>query len=343
MKLNIAINGFGRIGRGIFRVLFENPAYLEQIELIAINELADLTTMAHLTRYDSTFGRFCKAIEITDDEMIVDNHRIKILHQASPQQLPWKDLGIDLLLECTGSFIDRETAEAHLRSGARKLMFSQPADNSIDTTIVYGINHQQLSPEHRIISNASCTSNCIIPIIHLLDKHYSVEAATITTIHSAMLDQPILDSYNKDPRKTRSAMQSIIPVKTELHKGIEKILPQMQDRVESLAIRVPTTNVSMMDANFWVNREASSTAVNELIREYADNSLKGILGYSEEELVSCDFIRDPRSSIVDLSQTRVAGQRLVKIQTWFDNEWGYSNRMLDTALAIFGKPPVISV
>jgi D-erythrose 4-phosphate dehydrogenase len=275
--------------------------------------------------------------------MIVDDHCIEILHEKSPVNLPWKELDIDVVLECTGSFTDRRTAEAHIKRGAKKLIFSQPADNDIDATVVYGINHHRLRPDHTIISNASCTSNCIIPIIYLLDKHLVVEAGTITTIHSAMLDQPILDSYNKDLRKTRSAMQSIIPVRTELNKGIERILPRMMNKIETLAIRVPTTDVSLMDANLLVREETTREAVNRLLMDYSKNSLKGILGYSDEELVSCDFIGDCRSSIVDLSQTRVGGKHLVKVLTWFDNEWGYSNRMLDTTLAVSGKDPNHSI
>lgn len=339
MKLKIAINGFGRIGRCIFRALHENPDYYRQIELVAINELAALSTMVHLAKYDSTFGRFGRNIAVIEDQMMVDGQLIRILHEKSPADLPWKELNVDVVLECTGSYTDRRSAEAHIKSGARKLIFSQPADHDIDATVVYGINHQQLRPEHTIISNASCTSNCIIPIIHLLDKHFSVEAGAITTIHSAMLDQPILDSYNKDLRKTRSAMQSIIPVRTELNKGIERILPRMKNKIETLAIRVPTTDVSLMDANLLVRQATSREEVNLLLMEYAENDLKGILGYSNEELVSCDFIRDSRSSIVDLSQTRVGGKHLVKVLTWFDNEWGYANRMLDTTLVAFGKVP----
>ncbi len=337
MKIKIAINGFGRIGRCIFRALFDNPIYGDQIEIAAINELADLATMVHLAKYDSTFGRFGKNIEISNDQMIVEDQKIRVIHEKSPEKLPWKDLDIDVVLECTGTFIDRKTAQIHINSGAKKLIFSQPADNDIDATIVYGINHHVIQPTHTIISNASCTSNCIIPIIYILDKHFTVEAGTITTIHSAMLDQPILDSYNRDLRKTRSAMQSIIPVKTELNKGIDKILPQMDKKIETLAIRVPTTDVSLMDANLSVREETTIEEVNDLIKEYSVNSLKGILGYCDEELVSCDFIRDTRSSIVDLSQTRVGSKRLVKILTWFDNEWGYSNRMLDTTLTAMGK------
>lgn len=337
MKFKIAINGFGRIGRAVFRALLETPCYRDRIELVAINELAALPTMVHLIKYDSTFGRFSREVKIRDNQILVDDQSILVIHEKSPELLPWKELGIDAVLECTGTFTDRQTAQRHLVSGAKKLIFSQPADSDIDATIVYGINHQSLRSEDRIISNASCTSNCIIPIIHLLDKQFGVAAGTITTIHSAMLDQPILDSYNNDLRKTRSAIQSIIPVTTELHKGIERLLPQMKDKIETLAIRVPTTDVSLMDANLLVERDTDINEVNQLIQEYAANGLKGVLGYSDEELVSCDFIRDSRSSIVDLSQTRVAGKRLVKILTWFDNEWGYSNRMLDTTLTALEK------
>ena len=334
MKIKIAINGFGRIGRSIFRALFETPYYSDQIEVVAVNELADLSTMVHLLKYDSTFGKFSKSVETNHQKMFVDEQQIHVLHEKEIENLPWEELDVDVLLECTGTFSDRQTAQMHLDRGAKRLIFSHPADSDVDYTVIDGINEDGLKPEHKIVSNASCTSNCIVPIVHILDKHLTVEAGTITTIHSAMLDQPILDSYNKDLRKTRSAMQSIIPVQTELNKGIERILPHLKDKIETLAIRVPTTDVSLMDANLIVSQNTSAEEVNNLIKKYSTNSLERILGYSDEELVSCDFIRDTRSSIVDLSQTRVGGSKLVKVLTWFDNEWGYSNRMLDTTLSV---------
>lgn len=337
MKTKIAINGFGRIGRCVFRALYENTKFKDQFELCAINELADIPTMVHLAKYDSTFGRFGEVVESIGQLMLVGDQSIKVYHERDPGQLPWKELDIDIVLECTGTYTDRKTALKHIYRGAKRLIFSQPADSDIDATVVFGINHHELKPEHTIISNASCTSNCTIPIIYLLDKHFGLEAATTTTIHSLMLDQPILDSYNKDLRKTRSAMQSIIPVTTELHLGIERILPQTKGKIETLAIRVPTTDVSLMDMNLFVKEKTNAQEVNSLIQQYAHNSLHGILGYSDEQLVSCDFIKDTHSSIVDLSQTRVSGDRMIKILTWFDNEWGYSNRMLDTALAAAGR------
>ncbi len=333
MKINVAVNGYGRIGRCIVRALYESPYYYDRINVVAINELAELETVFHLTKYDSTHGQFRAPISYFDQGLTIGEDQILVLKEKSPKNLPWRDLKVDVVLECTGSFTDRNTAEEHLKSGSKKLIFSQPADNDIDATIVYGINQYLLRPEHTVISNASCTTNCIIPILHALDKHLGIDSGTITTIHSAMHDQPVIDAYNSDLRKTRSAIQSIIPVSTALNRGIEKILPKMTNKFETLAIRVPTANVSIMDANILVKKDTTAKAVNQLIKTYSENELKGILGYTEEHLVSCDFNHDSRSAIMDANQTRVSGSRLVKILTWFDNEWGYANRMLDTTLS----------
>ncbi|MCP4752441.1 MAG: type I glyceraldehyde-3-phosphate dehydrogenase [Proteobacteria bacterium] len=336
MKTNVAVNGYGRVGRCVVRALYESEFFSDRIRVVAINELAELKTIYHLTKYDSTHGRFSMPVDFTENGLVVGRDSILVLNEESPEMLPWKELNVDVVLECTGSYTDRPTAEKHLESGAGKLIFSQPADHDADATIVYGINHHLLKPEHTVISNASCTTNCIIPILHTLDRALGIYKGTVTTIHSAMHDQPIIDAYNSDLRKTRSAIQSIIPVSTELNKGIERIIPSLKDRFETLAIRVPTTNVSLMDANILVEKDTSADQINEILQEAADGSLKGILGYTDEQLVSCDFNHDPRSSIVDCNQTRVSGTRLVKVLTWFDNEWGYANRMLDTTLAAVG-------
>ena len=238
-----------------------------------------------------------------------------------------------MVLDCTGIFNDRQAAELHFLSGALKVIYSHPAKDEMDATVVYGINHDSLKPYHAVISNASCTSNCLIPIIDVIDRNLGIESGTVTTIHSAMHDQPVIDAYNKDLRKTRSALQSIIPVSTSLEKGIGRILPHLDGKFETLAIRVPTTNVSIMDITLGVHAPTGVDAVNRMLSRASEEELSGILGVSDEELVSCDFNHDPRSAIVDLPQTRVAGRRMVKIQAWFDNEWGYSNRMLDTTIA----------
>lgn len=333
-KINLAINGYGRIGRCIVRALYESPSFYERLQVVAINELADLDTLVHLTRYDSTHGRFRQAIGGKDGTMVIGDDRIAVFQEKNPELLPWNELGVDIVLECTGSYTDRRTAEKHLQAGAKNLIFSQPADEDVDATVVYGVNHDDLRAEDNIVSNASCTTNCIIPVIITLHQELGIIKGNTTTIHSAMHDQPVIDAYNRDLRKTRSALQSIIPVSTELNKGIGRVMPALEGRFETLAIRVPTTNVSLMDLNVMVEKETTAERVNHILKKVSENSLQGVLGFSDEELVSCDYNHDPRSGIVDGNQTRVSGTRLVKVLTWFDNEWGYSHRMLDTSLAL---------
>jgi D-erythrose 4-phosphate dehydrogenase len=335
MKINIAINGYGRIGRCITRALYESEEFYEKINLIAINETADAGTVYHLTKYDSTHGRFPLNVEYEKDFLIIGDDRIRVFQEHNIVNLPWKDLKIDAVFDCTGFYNDRASAELHLLSGAKKVVFSQPAADEVDATIVYGVNHHILRKEHTIISNASCTSNCVIPVLHVIEQTFGIESGTITTIHSAMHDQPVIDAYNPDLRKTRSALLSIIPVSTALEKGISKILPAMEGKFETLAIRVPTTNVSIMDITLMVKTDTDIKTVNQALSYASESELKDILGVTDEHLVSCDFNHDPRSSIIDLHQTRVSKRRLVKIQAWFDNEWGYSNRMLDTTVAAF--------
>lgn len=335
MKLNIAINGYGRIGRCVTRALYESKTFYDKINLVAINETAKEKTIYHLTKYDSTHGRFHLNVNHEKGSLIIGTDRIKVLQEKNILDLPWKELKIDAVLECTGVYNDREAADLHLLSGADKVIFSQPARDGVDATIVYGVNHSILKKEDAVISNASCTTNCVIPVLHVLDKELGIESGTITTIHSAMHDQPVIDAYNSDLRKTRSALMSIIPVSTALEKGISKILPAMEGKFETLAIRVPTTNVSIMDITLVVKTDTDSRAVNNILTRAAETELSGVLGVTDEHLVSCDFNHDSRSSIIDLHQTRVSRSRLVKVQAWFDNEWGYSNRMLDTTIAAF--------
>jgi erythrose-4-phosphate dehydrogenase len=335
MKINVAINGYGRIGRCVVRALYESGFYYDKFRLVAINELADLNTIYHLTKYDSTHGRFPLPVEKQPNGMSIGGDSVRVLCEKDPSRLPWEQLGVDVVLECTGSYSDRETAEIHIKSGAKKLVFSHPADGDVDATVVYGVNQHLLKAGHQIISNASCTTNCIVPVLKTLDDAFKIRKGTITTIHSAMHDQPVIDAYDKDLRKTRSALQSIIPVGTGLNKGIEKIIPEFTDKFETLAIRVPTTNVSLMDLNVLVEKETDAKEVNAVLKKAANTNLKDILGFTDEELVSCDFNHDARSSIVDGQQTRVSVSRLIKLFAWFDNEWGFSNRMLDTTLAAF--------
>jgi len=329
--LRLAINGYGRIGRSILRALYESHLR-RQLVIVAINELADAGTVLHLTRYDSTHGRFPLRLEGDARHLRVDGDAIALLNHAHIADLPWRELGIDMVLECTGAFSDRATAEQHLQQGAGKVLFSQPAQADVDKTVVYGVNHRDLRAAHRIVSNASCSTNGIVPIIRALADTVGIESGTITTIHSAMNDQPVLDAYHHtDLRKTRAAYQSIIPVDTELAKGIERLLPEMAGRFTAQALRVPTLNVSALDLTVYSRRDTDVETINRILREASQSGFDGVLGYTEELLASCDFNHDARSSIVDASQTRVSGKRLVKVLTWFDNEWGYANRMLDVA------------
>ena len=327
----LAINGYGRIGRSVLRALYESPLR-DQLQVVAVNELADAGTVLHLTRYDSTHGRFPLPLEGDGERLLVDGDNIALLRHQDIGSLPWGELGVDMVLECTGAFSDRATAEQHLRQGASRVLFSQPARADVDATVVFGVNHQQLKREHQIVSAASCTTNGIVPVIQALDAAVGIESGTITTIHSAMNDQPVLDAYHHtDLRKTRAAGQSIIPVDTALARGVERVLPAMAGRFSAQALRVPTLNVSAMDLTVQTLRDTDAAAVNRALYDAAQSGFEGVLGYTEEPLASCDFNHDARSSIVDASQTRVSGNRLVKVLTWFDNEWGYANRMLDVA------------
>ena len=328
--LRVAINGYGRIGRSVLRALYESNAR-QWVQVVAINEPAETKTMAHLTRYDSTHGRFPGTVEWQQDKLVVNDDIIQICHQEDLNQLPWANFGIDVVLECSGTFSNRSTAETHLEVGAKRVLFSQPAEADVDATIIYGINHQVLSGDETIISSASCSTNCVVPVISVLNDSFGVDGGVITTIHSAMNDQPVIDAYHHtDLRKTRGAMQSIIPVDTELALGIDRLLPELTGRFQAQAMRVPTANVSAIDLSIMLNNQVDVDAINRALSNASEGYLTGVLGYTEEPLASCDFNHDPRSGIVDASQTRVSQNKLVKVLIWFDNEWGYANRMLDT-------------
>jgi len=330
MPHRIAINGYGRIGQCVLRALIERGD--PEFEVVAINELSGLDTIAYLTRYDTTHGRFPGRVESGEGELVINGRAIRVLSEADPDRLPWAELGIDLVLECSGSFKDRATAERHLAAGAHRLLFSQPAESDVDATIVTGINDAELTAQARIVSAASCTTNCLVPVLTVLDEALGIEHGVTTTIHSAMNDQPVIDAYHQtDLRLTRSAMQSIVPVDTGLAKGINRLMPHLAERFECLHVRVPTINVSAMDMAICVKRDTEAGEVNRLLREASENRLGGLLGYTEEPMASIDFNHDPRSGIVDATQTRVAGGRLLKLLCWFDNEWGFANRMLDVA------------
>lgn len=334
MSYRIAINGYGRIGRCVLRALYESP-HKQHLDIVAINELADIDTIAHLTKYDSTHGRFSGVVRVEGDALVVNGDFIPVTHYEDRSRLPWREHAVDLVLECSGSFSDRAGAEEHLSCGAKRLLFSQPAQDCVDATIVYGVNESSLNANDTIISNASCTTNCIVPVIQCLDQGIGIELGHITTIHSAMNDQPVIDAYHHtDLRRTRSAGTSIIPVETQLAKGIGRVLPEFAGKFTASAMRVPTVNVSIMDLTVVMKRGTSIAEVNSLLRDAANGRLSGILGYTDELLASCDFNHDVRSSIVDGGQTCVTGDRLVKVMAWFDNEWGFANRMLDVAAVL---------
>ncbi len=337
--INIAINGFGRIGRSIVRAIYETGK-TDLFNLVAINDLAPASGIAHLLKYDSTHGRFSFPVELENETLIINQNKIALSHDDNLTALPWKKHNVDIVLDCTGAYGSRVDGLAHIKQGAHKVLFSHPASHDIDATIIYGINHQKISHNDRIISNGSCTTNCIIPVIKVLDDNFGVESGTITTIHSSMHDQQVIDAYHPDLRRARAASQSIIPVDTKLAIGIERILPKFKGRFEAIAVRVPTLNVTAMDLSVTVNKDVTINQINNVIKEaqtktITEQGLQGILAYTEEPLVSSDFNHDPHSCIVDGNQTRVSHKRLIKMLIWCDNEWGFANRMLDTAEKMF--------
>ncbi|WP_019030008.1 erythrose-4-phosphate dehydrogenase [Colwellia piezophila] len=334
MTIRIAINGFGRIGRSVVRALYESKK-TDLFTLVSINELAPSSGIAHLLKYDSTHGRFPFSVSQIDNQLVIDGDEVALTHIDNLTSLPWQQQGIDIVLDCTGKYGSRADGLSHINRGAKKVLFSHPGSQDVDATIIYGINHQTLSSDDRIVSNGSCTTNCIVPVIKVIDEAFGVESGTITTIHSSMHDQQVIDAYHKDLRRSRAASQSIIPVDTKLAAGIERILPKFKGRFEAIAVRVPTLNVTAMDLSLTVNSDASITDINQAIQKATgQHDLSGVLDYTEEPLVSIDFNHDPHSCIVDGSQTRVSHKRLIKMLIWCDNEWGFANRMLDTALAM---------
>jgi len=333
MTIRVAINGFGRIGRNVLRALYETGRRAE-ITVVAINELAEAAGMAHLLKYDTSHGRFAFDVRQERDLLWVGDDTIRILHHAAIDALPWRELNVDVVLECTGVYGSRADGEAHLQAGAKKVLFSHPGGSDLDATVVFGVNEQALKQTDRIVSNASCTTNCIIPVIKLLDDAFGIESGTVTTIHSAMHDQQVIDAYHSDLRRTRAASQSIIPVDTKLAAGITRIFPKFADRFEAIAVRVPTINVTAIDLSVSVREAVRACEVNALLQNASEGAFRGIVDYTELPLVSVDFNHDPHSAIVDGTQTRVSGQRLIKTLVWCDNEWGFANRMLDTTLAM---------
>jgi len=333
MTINIAINGFGRIGRNVVRALYEN-GFRKDIRLVAINEIAEPKGIAHLLKYDTAHGKFHLEVGFDNETLIIGDDRIALTHRKNIIQIDWKSLDVDIVFDCTGKYGDRADGLAHISQGAKKVIFSHPGAQDLDKTIIYGVNHKLLTAKDKVISNGSCTTNCVVPVIQAIDEAFGVESGTITTIHSSMHDQQVIDAYHSDLRRTRAASQSIIPVDTKLSQGIERILPKFAGRFEAIAVRVPTINVTAMDLSLTVNTDVNIDTINEAIVAAMNNGLNGILSYTEEPLVSVDFNHDPHSCIVDGSQTRVSHKRLVKLLVWCDNEWGFANRMLDTAIAM---------
>ena len=331
MPVRLAINGYGRIGRMVLRALYESGKR-DEMQIVAVNDLGDARTNAHLTRYDSAHGRFPFQVEVGDGELVVNGDPIKVLAERNPADLPWKELGVDIVLECTGLFRTKDKASAHLDAGAKKVVVSAPAGTNTDATIVYGVNHHILDSSHRVISNASCTTNCLSPVAKVLHEAVGIEQGLMTTIHAFTNDQVLSDVFHKDLRRARSATQSMIPTKTGAAAAVGLVLPELDGRLDGFAIRVPTINVSVVDLSFISSRETTVEEVNGAVRAASEGDLNGVLAYTEEPLVSIDFNHHPASSIFDAGLTKVSGN-LVKICTWYDNEWGFSNRMLDTTLA----------
>ena len=330
MTLRVAINGFGRIGRNIVRAHYQSMKH-EDIEFIAINDLGDTTTNAHLLKYDSAYGPMLNDIQAGSDHIKVGTEKIIVLNEKDPSKLPWKDLNIDIVLECTGIFANKQGAEQHLKSGASKVLISAPAGTDVDATVVFGVNDNILSSNHKIVSNASCTTNCLAPLVKPLEKHIGIESGLMTTVHAYTNDQVLSDVYHGDLRRARSATQSMIPTKTGAASAVGLVLPELKGKLDGYAVRVPTLIVSLVDLTFKAKKNTTVEEVNEILRDESINALKGILGFCTEPLVSIDFKGDPRSSIVDPTQTKVIEGSLVKVVSWYDNEWGFSNRMLDTA------------
>jgi glyceraldehyde 3-phosphate dehydrogenase len=332
MPIKVGINGYGRIGRNILRALYEANRQ-QEIQIVALNDLGDAQTNAYLTRYDTVHGKFSGEVKVDGDSMVVNGDRIKVLAERDPAKLPWGQLGVDFVFECTGLFTSKAKAGLHLQGGAKKVVISAPGEKDVDATIVYGVNHNTLKASHTVISNASCTTNCLAPIAKILHDKIGIVSGVMTTIHSYTNDQVLTDVFHKDLRRARSATQSMIPTKTGAAAAVGLVLPELNGKLDGFAVRVPTINVSLVDLSFVAKRATSIEEINTLMKEAANGALKGVLAYSDGPLVSVDFNHDPASSTYDATMTKVIEGTLVKVCAWYDNEWGFSNRMLDTTLA----------
>ncbi len=332
MAIKVGINGYGRIGRNILRALYESGR-TQDIQIVAINDLGDAKTNAHLTRYDTTHGKFNGTVVVDGDSMVVNGDRIKVLAQRDPSKLPWGELGVDIVFECTGFFTSKAKASAHIAAGAKKVLISAPGGSDVDATVVFGVNHDVLKSEFTVVSNASCTTNCLAPLAKVLNDSVGLKHGLMTTIHAYTNDQVLTDVYHEDLRRARSATMSMIPTKTGAAAAVGLVLPELKGKLDGFAIRVPTINVSMVDLTFTANRATSVEEINQLVKSAAEGALKGVLAYTEAPLVSIDYNHDPASSTFDATLTKVIDGSIVKVCSWYDNEWGFSNRMLDTALA----------
>ena len=333
----IAINGYGRIGRCILRALYEGP-HRDAMQIVAINDLGDTGTNAHLTQYDTAHGRFPFNVAADGDDIVVEGDRIRVLAERDPGQLPWAELEVDAVLECTGLFRTREKAGAHLRAGAGRVVISAPAGREVDATVVYGVNHDILRSDHTIISNASCTTNCLAPMAKVLHAAVGIEQGIMNTVHSYTNDQVLTDVFHKDLRRARSATQSMIPTKTGAAAAVGLVLPELDGRLDGFSVRVPAINVSLVDLTFRASRGTTVEEIHAVMRAAADGELSGVLAVNDEPLVSVDFNHCPYSSVYDCSMTKVMGGDLVKVCSWYDNEWGFANRMLDTTGALLDAP-----
>jgi len=332
MAIKVGINGYGRIGRNVLRALYEGK-HKDAIKIVAINDLGDANTNAHLTRFDTVHGRFHGDVHVDGDSMVVNGDRIRVIAQRDPSKLPWGELGVDVVLECTGLFTSKAKASAHLTAGAKKVVISAPGGDDVDATIVYGVNHQVLKPSFTVISNASCTTNCLAPLVKVLHDEIGVVSGVMNTIHSYTNDQVLTDVYHSDLRRARSATMSMIPTKTGAAAAVGLVLPELKGKIDGFAIRVPTINVSLVDLTFTAARATTVAEINAAVKRASEGALKGILAYNDAPLVSVDFNHDPASSTYDATLTKVISGTLVKACAWYDNEWGFSNRMLDTTLA----------
>jgi glyceraldehyde 3-phosphate dehydrogenase len=331
MSIRVGINGFGRIGRNVLRAIIESGR--DDIEVVGINDLAPVETNAHLLRFDSVHGRFPGEVKVEGDSISCGNGKIKVSAIKDPAQLPWKDLGVDIALECTGIFTAKDKASLHLTAGAKRVLVSAPADGA-DLTVVYGVNHDKLTRDHKVVSNASCTTNCLAPVAKVLNDAIGIDKGFMTTIHSYTNDQPSLDQVHKDLYRARAAALSMIPTSTGAAKAVGLVLPELNGKLDGVAIRVPTPNVSVVDFKFIAKRATTKDEINGAIRRAAEQQLKGILGFTDQPNVSIDFNHDPRSSVFHMDQTKVMDGTLVRVMSWYDNEWGFSNRMADTAVAM---------